>query len=57
MYHNCLMCCMTQESSIEQLRIPLSEEQIAIVSGCDWSGAMQALGGMVDKRKPFTNIE
>ena len=33
------MCCMTQESSIEQLRIPLSEEQIAIVSGCDWSGA------------------
>ena len=57
MYHNCLMCCMTQESSIEQLCIPLSEEQIAIVSGCDWSGAMQALGGMVDKRKPFTNIE
>ena len=39
MYYNCLMCCMAQESSIEQLCIPLSEEQIAIVSGCDWSGA------------------
>ena len=39
MYYNCLMCCMTQESSVEQLCIPLSEEKIAIVSGCDWSGA------------------
>jgi len=26
-------------SSIEELCIPLSDEQIAIISNCDWSGA------------------
>jgi len=44
---------------IEQLRIPLSEEQIAIVSTCNWSEAKHwvNLGVMMDKRKSFTNVE
>ena len=48
MYYNCLMYCMTQESSIEQLRIPLSEEQITMflavigqVPSIGWNGGQE----------------
>ena len=48
MYYNCLMCCMTQESSSEKLRIPLSEEQITMflavigqVPSIGWNGGQE----------------
>ena len=42
------MCCMTQESSSEQLRIPLAEEQITMflavigqVPSIGWNGGQE----------------